>query len=515
MYNIGYGFNTTKEKYMFDVIIVGAGVVGCATARELSRYNLKVLVLEKGHDVCSGATKAGGGMIHAGFDPTPGTNKAKYNVAGCPLIYKTCEELDVPYLNNGTTVFATDPHGMDEIRKLKATGDINGVHTDIIEPPKLYEMQPHIGKEVCGILWAPSGGVTDPFTFTFALAENAATNGVEFLRNTEVTNIIKTKDSFQITAVDHSENSHDKNGTITFSTKLVINCAGTCADTINNMVSKNKIKIIPRYGAHVVIDKKLAKRLNTTLIETPHDLPGGGHTKGQAIIPTLGGTMIAGCDATVMEDPDHTAVLNVSLSEVLGYFREMWHVLPFEGDRFPEEHIISMFGGCRPHPENNDFIIGEAEDVPGFINAAGIESPGFTSSIAIAQDLRDLVTDKLNPDFNPKFNPHRKAKPAFRNMTNDERVAAIKEDPDYSHVVCRCEMVTEAEIRDAIRRPVGARSVSAIKMRTRAGMGRCQGGFCGTRVLEILSEELGIDPLEVTQCGENSEILMAHGCMEE
>lgn len=485
---------------MYDVIVIGAGVVGSATARELSRYKINALVLEKGHDVCAGATKAGGGMIHAGFDPVPGSNKAKYNVEGCKLMYETCDELGVPYMKNGTTVFATDDKSMQELYKLQETAKANKVNVEIITGQKLKEMQPDIGDDVVGILWAPDGGVTDPFEVTYALAENAYVNGVEFIKDAEVTDIIKTDYGFEVKGADFA-----------YQTKLIINCAGGHADVINNMVSEDTYKIIPRYGAHIVIDKKLAGRLNTTLIETPHDLPGGGHTKGMAIIPTMGGTMILGCDATEMIDPDHGAVPQDSLDQVIDYFKVAWKYLPVgkECEEFPVDKIISMFGGCRPHCDRNDFIIGEPADAPGFINAGGIESPGFTSSIAIAKEVVRIACDKLKPEANDKFNPYRKARKPFREMTPGEKKAAIESDPDYAKVVCRCEIVTEAEIRDAIRRPVGARSVAEVKLRTRAGMGRCQGGFCSTRVVEILAEELGVDQSEITQCGGHSLILTA------
>lgn len=488
---------------MYDVIIVGAGVVGCAAARELSRFKLNILVLEKGHDICAGATKASGGMIHAGFDPTPGTSKAIYNVAGCKLMYQTCDELGVPYLKNGTTIFATDDASMNELYKLQETAKQNQVHVELIEPPKLYEMQPRIGKEVRAILFAPDGGVTDPFEVTFALAENAATNGVSFRKDTEVTAIHQTDSGFSV----HS-------GETVFKTRLLLNCAGCSADLINNMVSRHTFKIIPRFGAHLVIDRKLSDRLNTTLMETPYPLPGGGHTKGMAIIPTMGGTMILGCDATEMTDPDHTTVPQLSIDLVRDYFKKTWKHFPFDGE-FPEDKVISLFGGCRPHPDTNDFIIGEAEDVPGFINAAGIESPGFTSAIAIARKLKEIVKEKLHPTENEAFTPYREYHKPFRDMTNAERQEAIARNPDYAKIVCRCEMVTEAEIREAINRPVGARSVAEVKLRTRAGMGRCQGGFCSPRVLEILCEELNLKPEEVTHCGGDSHILLRRASMGE
>ncbi len=484
---------------MYDVLIVGAGCVGCATARELSRYHLKILVLEKGHDVCSGASKANSGMIHAGYDPIPGTNEAKFNAPGNKMMYQLCDELSVPYEKSGTTIFATDDNGMAELEKLKGFAKENGVEVEIVSGSKLHELQPDIGKDVKAVLWVPEGGVTTPFSVTFALAENAHMNGVEFITDCQVTSIKKEDDLWQIKA-----------GGQTFSSRTVVNAAGASSDLINNMVSSHTFQIHPRFGAHVILDRKLSAKLTTTLMETPHDLPGGGHTKGMAIIPTTGGSILLGCDATEVDDPDHTEWSADSANQIIDYFKAAWKYLPLgsDGSPFPVDSIIAVFGGVRPHADTNDFVIGEAEDAPNFFNAGGTESPAFTASPAIGKYVADLIVDRLQPEENKDFNPYRKVAKPFREMTNEERIAAIAENPDYAKIVCRCEMVTEAEIREAIRRPLGARSLAGVKLRTRAGMGRCQSSFCSPRVLEILSEELGIDPTEVTQCGGSSKVLL-------
>lgn len=492
----------------YDVIIIGAGAVGCAAARELSRYRLKVLVLEKGHDICSGASKANTGMIHAGYDPEPGTEEARFNAPGAKMMYQLCDELDVPYQKSGTTIFAVDDAGLKELDKLSRYAEANHVHVEIVRQPELFELQPDMSPEVKALLWVPEGGVTNPFTVTWAMAENAFHNGVEFRVDTEVTGIRKTADGWHLTAADRASG---EDGTLEYDAAMVINCAGAHSDKMNNMVSRHTFRIIPRFGAHVILDRKWSDKLTTTLMETPHDLPGGGHTKGMAIAPSLGGTMLLGCDATETEDPDMTEVPADSIRQITEYFQKMWKYLPLgsDGSEFPMDAVIGVFGGCRPHADTNDFVIGEPEDAPGFVNAGGTESPAFTSSPAIGAHVAKICIDRLRPEPNEAFDPFRKAKPAFRDMTNEEKRQAIAEDPDYAKVVCRCELVTEAEIRDAIRRPLGARSIAGVKMRTRAGMGRCQGGFCSTRVLQILCEELGLDPLEVTQCGGASQVLKA------
>lgn len=483
---------------MYDVIIIGAGAVGCGTARELSKYDLKVLVLEKGHDICSGASKANSGMIHAGYDPIPGTNEAKFNAPGSRMMYEACTQLDVPFEKSGCMVFATDDSGLAELDKLEGFAAENGVRVEIVRPPQLYKLQPEIGRDVKAVLWVPEGGVTNPFTVTFAFAENAHHNGVEFKVDCRATDVRRKGDGW-IVVTDEGE----------FETRMVVNAAGLHSDKINNMVSEKKFKIIPRFGAHVVLDRKLSHKLTTTLMETPHDLPGGGHTKGQAIIPTVGGSMLLGCDAKEVADPDTTEWEAPSAKQIIDYFKNAWHSLPLgsDGSEFPVDSIIAVFGGCRPHADTNDFVIGEPEDAPGFVNAGGTESPAFTASPAIAEHVAGICIDRLKPEKNENFDPYRKAKKVFRDMTDEEKQQAISEDPDYAKIVCRCEMVTEAEIRDAIRRPLGARSIAGVKLRTRAGMGRCQGGFCSPRVLEILCEELGVDPLEVTQCGGASNVL--------
>lgn len=485
---------------MYDVIIIGAGTVGCGTARELSKYKLKVLVLEKEHDICSGASKANTGMIHAGYDPIPGTNEAKFNAPGSRMMYEACTQLDVPFEKSGCMVFATDDSGLAELDKLEGFARENGVHVEIVKPPELYELQPEMGRDVKAVLWVPDGGVTNPFSVTFAFAENAHHNGVEFRVDHQVTDIKRNGDGWTVITPKGQ-----------FETRMIVNAAGLHSDKMNNLVSEKKFRIIPRFGAHVVLDRKLSSKLTTSLMETPHDLPGGEHTKGQAIVPTVGGSMLLGCDAKEVADPDTTEWEMSSAQQIIDYFKEAWHHLPLgsDGSEFPVDSIIAVFGGCRPHADTNDFVIGEAEDAPGFINAGGTESPAFTASPAIAEHVAGLCIERLKPEKNENFDPYRKGKKVFRDMTDDEKRQAIAEDPDYAKIVCRCEMVTEAEIRDAIRRPLGARSIAAVKLRTRAGMGRCQGGFCSPRVLEILCEELGLDPLEITQCGGDSNVLVS------
>lgn len=489
---------------MWDVVIIGAGVCGAAAARSLSRYRLRVAVLEKGSDVCAGASRGNSAMVHGGFDPEPGSLKALYNVKGNQMFDSLCQELAVPFERSGTLILATSDADMQEVYRLHERGNQNGVLTEVLDRTALLKRWPTMGEGAVGALFCPSGGIVCPYTLVIAMCENAARNGVEFFLNANVTSVSAMKEGWHLETQDGQ----------VFDTKLVLNCAGTHADQLNNMVSTDHFKIIPRFGGHLIMDREYIKWVDTTITQTPTELPTGGHTKGMGIMPSVDGTVILGCDAEDYVDPDDVATTARSIDRIVDYFKTFWQYLPISAvyPRFPVEGIINAYGGLRPHPDRDDYIIGEAPGAPGFINAAGIESPGLTAGPAIGEHLADLVVEKLSPLKNEHYLPGREVLKPFREMSESERKDAISRNPDYAKIVCRCEQVTEAEIRDAIRRPVGARSVSAVKMRTRAGMGRCQGGFCQSRVVEILCEELHLSPLEVTQSGGSSYILLGESC---
>ena len=489
---------------MYDAIVIGAGISGCSVARELSRYELKCLVLEKGHDIAAGTTRGNSATVHAGYDPEPGSNKAIYNVRGSRMYGELCRELNVPYMKNGMIIFAVNSEQMDECRRLKATGDLNGVATELCDRPRLLEIEPDMGEGVIGGLWVPDSGMVSPYELCFALSENAAMNGVEFRRGSEVTAIEPLIGGWRVTA-----------GEERFETKYLFNCAGTHADIFNNMVSKDKFRIIPREGQHLILDRELQSYVKTTICQTPEKLPGGGHTKGMGIMPSVDGSIILGCNADDVEDRNFSDTTAEGMAKIVDYFEEKWKYLPISKKYpdFPRDKVITAYGGSRPHPDRDDFILGEPEDAKGFINLAGIESPGVTAAPAIAIDMVKILVEREGPALKADYRPGREIKKPFRDMTDAQRAEAIAKDADYAKLVCRCEQVTEAEVRDAIRRPNGARSISGVKMRTRAGMGRCQGGFCSTRVLEILAEELGLSPLEVRQSGRGSEILLGRAAM--
>lgn len=472
---------------MFDVTIVGAGVIGSSIARELSKYDLKICVLEKGPDVAVGTSKANSGIVHGGHDATPGTLKAKLNVRGNELYAKAVEELDFPYKKNGSFILCFDEAEIPGLEELKARGEKNGVPgLEILSKEKVLEMEPNINDDVAGALYVPTGGIVCPYEMTIAYAENAYTNGVEFKLEHEVKNIIK-EDNGKGFILETNQGKIE--------TKLVINAAGLYSDKLNNMLSKNKIEIIPRKGEYCLFDKTAGSMATRTLFQLPTKLG-----KGVLVTPTVDGNLLIGPNAVDMDDKTDVDTTREGLDDILEKAKKTFKVIPMR-------QVITSFAGLRPHTVN-DFIIGEAEDVPGFINVTGIESPGLSSAPAIAEMVEGIIVEKLSPAKNEKFNPIRKSIPKFREMTNEQRKAIIKKNPAYGKIVCRCETVTEGEIIECIKRPLGAKSLDGVKKRTRAGLGRCQSGFCSTRVVSILARELNIPETEVTKAGGKSKLLI-------
>ncbi|WP_277668436.1 NAD(P)/FAD-dependent oxidoreductase [Caproiciproducens galactitolivorans] len=473
---------------MMDVIIIGGGVVGCGVARELSRYKLNIALLEKTDDISNGQSKANTAIIHGGYDAKPGTLKAKFNVLGNKMYDKVCEELDVPHKRNTSLVVSFGPDGHAELEKLLQQGIENGVPgLSIIGQDELRRREPNIGSTAYEALLVETGGIVCPYEMTQAYAENAAMNGVTFYRQAEVTGIEKVEGGWKVIS---------KAGT--FTAKAVVNCAGLYSDVINNMVSEDKISIVPRRGEYYIVDKKYADAFHASIFQLPTKMG-----KGILVTPTVDGTVLLGPTAEDIDDKADTRTTAEGLAKVLKFASLTW-------EHIPMRNFITTYSGLRAHCDRNDFVLGEAPDAPMFFNAAGVESPGLTSAPAIAQYLAEMIADKLSANKNENFNPIRKGIPKFREMNDEQRARAISINPDYAKVVCRCETVTEAEIREAIRRPVGARSVDGVKRRTRAGMGRCQAGFCTPRTVEILCEELHISPLEVTKFGGNSKYIESY-----
>lgn len=471
---------------MYDVCIIGAGVIGCSIARELSKYNLNICVIEKGYDVAVGTTKANSAIIHAGFDAIPGTLKAKFNVKGNLMFDKLSKELDFPFRRNGSLVLCFDQDNISRLKLLKEQGEKNSVPgLMILDKGQALEMEPSLSSNIIAALYAPSGGIVCPYEMTVAYAENAYNNDVHFKFDTEVLDIEKKSHHFTIM----SKKEH-------IDTKIIINAAGLFSDSINNIVSNNKMSIIPRKGEYCLFDRTVGKTVRSTIFQLPTKLG-----KGVLVTPTVDGNLLIGPNASDIEDKYDLSTTPDGIQEVLSKARLTLNEIPMK-------YIITSFSGLRAHGITDDFIIGEADDVKNFINAAAIESPGLSSAPAIASYIKGIVVSRLRPKRNNNFNPIRKGLPKFRNLSNEERQILIQKNPAYGRIVCRCETVTEGEIIDSIHRPLGARTLDGIKRRTRAGMGRCQSGFCTPKLVSILARELKISEEEVTKFGGNSKILV-------
>ncbi len=472
---------------MYDIIIIGAGVIGCAIARELSKYNAKVLVIEKTEDVCSGTSKANSAIIHSGYDAENGTLKAKFNVLGNRMMDEVCRELDVPFKRIGSLTVCTDEALLPKLDELLKRGEKNGVEgLRVLDRDELLAIEPHIGDEVVGALYAPTAGIICPFKLTVAMAENAAVNGVEFLFDTEVTKVYSAGDIWHVVT-----------GSGAYTANAVVNAAGVYADVFNNMVSERKLHITPRRGDYILLDRAAGGYVRHTVFQLPTRLG-----KGVLVTPTVHGNTIVGPTAVDVDDRENTATTADGVDSVIAK-----SALSVKG--LPVRQVITSFAGLRAHEDGGEFVLGEPEDAPGFFNCAGIESPGLSAAPAIGVYIADLIKEKYTLTDKEDFVAQRKDILNPNTLTIEERNELIRREPAYGAIVCRCESVTEGEILDAIRRPVGARSLDGIKRRTRAGMGRCQAGFCSPKVMEILRRELGVDLTEVTKSGGGSYIVNA------
>lgn len=471
---------------MYDVLIIGAGITGASIARELSRYDLKVCVLEKEIDIAMGTTKANSAIVHAGFDAKPGTLKAKLNAAGNSMFDQLSKDLDFHFRKNGSLVLCFDENDLDHLRKLLQQGEQNGVYDLVIlDKAALKEMEPNLSDGIVAALYAPTGGIVCPYEMAIGMAENAYSNGVEFFFENKVLDIKKHDSGFTIIT----------NKSI-YESKLVINAAGVYSDEMNNFVSSNKLDIVPRRGEYCVFDKEVGSYVDKTIFQLPTKLG-----KGVLVTPTVDGNLLVGPNAVDIDDKDDLTTTQIGLDDIL--IKASLSI-----KKMPTHAIIASFTGLRARTEADDFIIGEVPDAKGFINAAGIESPGLTCSPVIGIMVKDIVVEMLKPQEKEFFNPIRKGIPRFNELSDKERQNLIKVNPAYANIICRCETVTEGEILSAIHRPLGAKTIDGVKRRTRAGSGRCQAGFCMTRVLDILSRELQIDRTEVTKFGRASNLLV-------
>lgn len=468
---------------MFDVVIIGAGVVGGLIARELTRYKLKICLLEKENDVAMGATKANSAIVHAGFDAKSGSLKAKLNVEGSEMMEQVTKELGVKYRRNESLVVAFSEEDLATVEKLYEQGIANDVkELRIIDAEELRTMEPAISKKAVGALLAPTGAIVCPYELNIAAVGNAMDNGAEFKRNFEVSSIIKIENGFRVCSKDEI-----------VETKYVVNAAGVYSDTIAAMVGDNSITITPRRGEYILMDKECGTTTSRTIFRTPSAMG-----KGILVSPTVDGNLLLGPTAENIEDKKD---VNTTTSGIASVMKNAYEVL----ESVPTGKNITSFCGLRSVGNTGDFII----NIPthGFVNVAGIESPGLTSSPAIAKYVAELLgTDGLMLEANPHFEPNRVSTHAFREMSNDQKNEVIRKNPKYGRIVCRCEGITEGEIVDAIHRNPPALDIDGVKRRTRSGMGRCQGGFCSPTVVELISNELNIPYEKVTKFGKGSYI---------
>lgn len=469
----------------YDVAVVGAGVVGALISRELSKYDIRVALLEKCNDVAMGTTKANSAIVHGGFDAANGTLKAKLNVRGTELMPKLCADMAVPYRNNGSLVLAFSEEEMEHVRTLYERGVKNGVaKLSVLDKAQVKALEPHVSDEVVGALLSETAGIVCPYELTIAATEVAVTNGVEFIRNCAVEAIKVTADGFLL-ATTQGE----------ISAKYVVNAAGIHTDDIARMIGDDSISLVARKGEYYLLDKSFGFMADHTIFQCPNKMG-----KGVLVTPTVDGNLLIGPSALDVEDKEDVDTTPQGLEFIVEKAKKSVPTLNIRG-------AITSFAGMRAHPVTDDFIIGFSAKNDCFLNVAGIESPGLSAAPAIAEMVAGLLKEKADWQEKKDCVLTRKAPVRFRHMTKSEREALISKNKAYGRIICRCETITEGEILDAIHAPAGARDVDGVKRRTRAGMGRCQGGFCGSKVVEILSRELNRPMNEITKFGGNSKIL--------
>ena len=501
-----------------QIVIIGAGVSGSAIAMELSRKQLDVLVVERASDVCEGTSKANSGIVHAGYDAKPGSLKAKLNVEGNRMMQDLADRLDFPFKRLGSLVLCFEKEGIPSLIDLYDRGCANGVEDlvmygdiaaglsdaradiPVLDLDELRSLEPNVSDNVVAALFAPTGGIVDPFLLNIAMAENACENGVEFSLDTEVKNIRKDSSGsgYILEVVRHPSlrNGIKEDTPDEIQAQIVINAAGVYADVFHNMVSENKIHITPRKGEYCLLDKKTEGCIKHTLFQLPTKMG-----KGVLVTPTTHGNTLIGPTAEDVTDHDTVDTSAAGLDKVIKTGSLSVKDLPSKGN------IITSFAGLRAHEDGGDFIIKELEDAPGFIDVAGIESPGLTCAPAIGVYVAGIVEGIVPAADRTDYKDTRKGIPSVAHSDDETRAKLVEADPLYSRVICRCELVTEGEIVDAINRPLGATTLDGIKRRVRAGMGRCQAGFCTPLQVRILARELGVGIDEITKKGDGSELL--------
>ncbi len=469
---------------MVKFAVVGAGVVGGMIARELTRYEGSVMLLEAGSDVALGATRANSAIVHAGFDAKEGSLKARFNVRGSEIMESVCSELGVKYKNNGSLVVGFNGEDRKTLEELKIRGEKNGVKAlRVIDRDEILALEPNIGETVSCALHAPTGAIVCPYELCMAAVGNAMDNGAELLLDFKVVKIEKCDGGYEIFADDGRS----------VAAECVINAAGVHSDDIARLVGDASFTVHARRGEYMLLDKECGGLVTHTVFRCPSKMG-----KGILVSPTVDGNLLLGPTAEDIDDKTDTRTTADGISKIRAAAGEQ-----VRGVNFGK--VITSFSGLRSVGSSGDFIINSPCD--GFINVAGIESPGLTSAPAIAEYIPEMLT-KLGKNLKKRmdFNPIRKPAHWFSMLSNEEKNKVISESPEYAKIVCRCELVTEGEIREAIRTNPKARDIDGVKRRTRATMGRCQGGFCSPYIVEILAEELGVDYTDITKFGGSSYI---------
>lgn len=472
---------------MFDVAIIGCGIIGAAAAYELSKYNLSLAVIESNNDVADSTTKANSAILHAGYDPHPGTFMAWANVEGVRLAKEICHKLDVPYKQCDSMVLAFSEQEMNHVRELFDRGTKNGVPgLQIIDGDQARKLEPNLSEEVVGSLLAPSAAIVCPWEYGLALAETAVRNGAELFLNSPVTAIEKIDGGYRM-----------KTPTGDYEAKYVINAAGHNCAKIHNMVAEPEFEITYGRGEYYLLDKSEGTFVTRTIFQCPNELG-----KGVLVSPTVHGNLIVGPNSETVADGEIDGTTSAALDFIAQMARKSAPTLNLR-------QSIRNFAGVRTSAVGlDDFIVQETKTAKNFIDLAGIKSPGLSSAPAIAIKAREILEGcGLKMVEKAGFIDERK-RVRFKEMSVEEKAELVKKNPAYGRIICRCETITEGEILDALNTPIPPTTVDAVKRRCNAGMGRCQGGFCGPRVLEILSRERGVDPTEVLQGRNGTQILI-------
>lgn len=471
-------------KQLHDVLIIGAGVTGTMIARELSKYLLDVVILDKNNDAGDATSSANSAIIHSGYDPEPGSLKAKFNVLGNKKYPELVKQLDVPFIQCGSLTIATEDEQLPVLKELAERSRINGVEVKLLNKEEVLKMEPNINPEVKGALFAPTAGIIDPFNLVVHAMENAIDNGVKFLRNQEVLDIKKENDIYIV-----------KTNKEELAAKIVINAAGLKSDKIASMIEDIDWAITPRKGEYFLLDHYAEGLVNHTIFPLPSK-----KGKGVLVSQTSSGNYIVG-PSSEPADADDVSTDGATLSNIRKAATLMVPSIPFN-------QTIRVFAGERATCTRHDFIIEYAKSDKHFINVAGIESPGLASSPAIAEYVveelvRPIIELKNNPSFNPCIKPYHR----MHYLSEEEQLEVIKNDPDYGKIICNCEHISLGEIKDALSRSCPPVSIKGVKRRTRAGYGKCQGGFCQPKVLMILAEYYGVSPTKIPLAEEGSYII--------